>query len=67
MRQQWKTAMNKKLHQIRIDGNLKELIRILSILDRTSITDVTEKAFRYHINSNQTRLRQYYLDKSKGV
>ena len=67
MRQQWQTAMNKKLYQIRIDGNLKELIRILSILDRTSITDVTEKAFRYHINSSPTRLRQYYLDKSKGV
>ena len=67
MRQQWQTAMNKKLHQVRIDRNLKELIRILSILDRTSITDVTEKALRYHIDSNQTRLRQYYLDKSKGV
>ena len=38
------TEMNKKLHQARIDGNLKESIRVLSILDRISISDVTEQA-----------------------
>jgi len=44
MTQQWETEMNKKLHQARIDGNLKESIRVLSILDRISISDVTEQA-----------------------
>ena len=67
MTQQWETEMNKKLHQARIDGNLKESIRVLSILDRISISDITEQALRNHIDSNQTRLSQYYLDKSKGI
>ena len=64
---QWATEIGKKLHQARIDENLKESIRALSILDSTSISDVTEQALRYHVSSNQTRLKQYYLDKSKGV
>ena len=67
MTQQWETEMNKKLHQARIDGNLKESIRVLSILDRISISDVTEQALRNHIASNQTRLSQYYIEQSKGI
>ena len=65
MTQQWTTEISKKLHQARIDENLKEYVRALSILDRTSISDVTEQALRNHIDSNQTRLSQYYIDQSK--
>ena len=67
MTQQWTTEISKKLHQTRIDENLKEYVRALSILDRTSISDVTEQAIRTYIDSNQTRLSQYYIDQSKGI
>ena len=67
MTQQWTTDIGKKLHQARIDENLKEYVRVLSILDRTSISDVTEQAIRTYIDSNQTRLSQYYIDQSKGI
>ena len=67
MTQQWTTEIGKKLHQVRIDENLKEYVRALSILDRTSISDVTEQAIRTYIDSNQTRLSQYYIEQSKGI
>ena len=47
MTQQWVSEIGKKLHQARIDENLKESIQALSILDRTSISDLTEQALRY--------------------
>jgi len=47
MTQQWASEIGKKLHQARIDENLKESIQALSILDRTSISDLTEQALRY--------------------
>ena len=47
MTPQWTTEIGKKLHQARIDENLKEFIQALSILDRTSISDLTEQALRY--------------------
>ena len=67
MTQQWTTEISKKLHQVRIDENLKEYVRVLSILNRISISDVTEQALRNHIASNQTRLSQYYIEQSKGI
>ena len=68
MTQQWAAEIGKKLHQARIDENLKEYVRALSILDRTSISDVTEQAIRYHVDSNQTRLRQvFYFLKASGL
>ena len=67
MTQQWTTEIIKILHQARIDENLKEYVRALSILDRTSISDVTEQAIRTYIDSNQTRLSQYYIEQSKGI
>ena len=43
MIQQWVSEIGKKPHPARID----ETIQALSILDRTSVSDLTEQALRY--------------------
>ena len=58
---QWYTEIGKKLHQTKIN----EVSRNLYEYCRPSISDVTEQALRNHTDFNQTRLRKYYLDKSK--
>ena len=60
MTQQWTTEIGKKLHQARIDENLKESIQALSILDRTSISDLTEQALRY-VEATEHREPSYWM------
>ncbi|MDP6599525.1 MAG: hypothetical protein QGI86_27270 [Candidatus Poribacteria bacterium] len=47
MIQQWVSEIGKKPHPARIDEKLKESMQALSILDRTSVSDLTEQALRY--------------------
>ena len=63
----WTTEMNKKLHQARIDGEIKEAIRTLSIINGNSINDTTEQALRSWISTNESKLQKYHSARSKGL
>ena len=63
----WVTEMNKKLHQARIDGDIKESIRTLSIINGDSINDTTEQALRSWVNTNESKLQKYHYDRSKRI
>jgi len=63
----WTTEMNKKLHQARIDGEIKEAIRTLSIINGNSINDTTEQALRSWVSTNESKLQKYHSARSKGL
>lgn len=63
----WSTEMNKKLHQARIDGDIKEAIRTLAVINGDSINDTTEHALRSWVNTNEIKLKKYHRDRSKGL
>ena len=63
----WSTEMNKKLHQARIDGDIKEAIRTLAVINGDSINDTTEHALRSWVNTNESKLQKYHHDRSKGL
>lgn len=66
MTRTWSNEVSKRLHQARIGEDIKQGIRTLSILENTSISDVTEQALRNHLESNHNRLKEYHLEKSRG-
>ena len=51
----WSTEMNKKLHQARIDGDIKEAIRTLAVINGDSINDTTEHVLRSWVNTNEIK------------
>ena len=59
--------MNKKLHQARIDGDIKEAIRTLAVINGDSINDTTEQALRSWVNTNESKLQKYHYDRSKRI
>ena len=63
----WSTEMNKKLHQARIDGDIKEAIRTLAVINGDSINDTTEQALRSWVNTNESKLQKYHYDRSKRI
>ena len=67
MRQKWHDEDQKKLHQVRIGEDVKQSIRTLSIIEDTSISDVTEQALRSWINSNSNRIQKYHLDMAQAA
>ena len=63
----WSAEMNKKLHQARIDGDIKEAIRTLAVINGDSINDTTEQALRSWVNTNESKLQKYHYDRSKRI
>ena len=63
----WATEMNRKLHQAKIDGEIKEAIRTLSIINGNSINATTEQALRSWVSTNESKLQKYHSDRSKGL
>ena len=59
--------MNKKLHQARIDGDIKEAIRTLAVINGDSINDTTEQALRSWIQSNESKIQQYHYERTKRI
>jgi len=67
LQRKWSTEMNKKLHQARIDGDIKEAIRTLAVINGDSINDTTEQALRSWVSTNESKLQKYHYDRSKGL
>ena len=63
----WSTEMNKKLHQARIDGDIKEAIRTLAVINGDSINDTTEQALRSWIQSNESKIQKYHYERAKRI
>ena len=63
----WSTEMNKKLHQARIDGDIKEAIRTLAVINGDSINATTEQALRSWIQSNESKIQKYHYNRSKRI
>ena len=63
----WSAEMNKKLHQARIDGDIKEAIRTLAVINGDSINDTTEQALRSWIQSNESKIQKYQYDRAKRI
>ena len=63
----WYNEIPKRLHQSRIGEDIKRSIRTLSIIEDTSISDVTERALRTYVESQKDRLQDWHQQQSRVV
>ena len=63
----WYNEIPKRLHQSRIGEDVKQSIRTLSIIENTSISDVTEKALRTYVESQRDILQVYHQEQGQRV
>ena len=63
----WYNEIPKRLHQSRIGEDIKRSIRTLSIIEDTSISDVTERALRTYVESQKDRLQDYHQQQGRLV
>ncbi len=67
MRKNWFNEVPKRLHQSRIGEDVKQSIRTLSIIEDTSISQITEKALRSYIDSQRDLLKDYHQKQSRVI
>ena len=63
----WQIQNPKSLHQSRIGENVKQKIKTLSILENSTISDITERALVDYIRKQEGKLKQYHLQQSQGI
>ena len=63
----WQIQTPKCLHQSRIGENVKQKIKTLSILENSTISDITERALVDYIRKQEGKLKQYHLQQSQGI
>ena len=63
----WYNTPQKRLHQTHIGEGVKRCIRTLSIIEDTSISDITDKALRTYIESQRDRLHKYHQEQSRLI
>ena len=63
----WQIQNPKCLHQSRIGENVKQKIKTLSILENSTISDITERALVDYIRKQEGKLKQYPLQQSQGI
>ena len=57
----------KRLRQSLIAEDIKRSIRTLSIIENTSISDVTERALRTYVESQRDKLHDWHQQQSRVV
>ena len=62
----WHSQSNKKLHQARINPELKQSIRTMAIIRDTSISAITKQVIQMYTNKYKEMIRDYHLTLAAG-
>ena len=66
MSRSWHRQSNNKLHQARINPELKQSIRTMAIIRDTSISAITKQVIQMYTNTYKEMIRDYHLTLAAG-